>query len=334
MALGLVTSTALVASVPALAGATTQYPAQSAAFASKVLDEAILPPGSQETTTAVTHMVAMEASPIRLHGGDTTYDADQLYTVPTAPATVVTYIEHHLPKGWKVGFTEPPNGPPPPGDTIIQVQVPVTGPHEETATVSYTVVPDGTGTEYRIDALVIWLPSRPHGLTAPQSGSILVTGYTTSNLMGNPQKSTKVRVSGRKAEAIRRAFNVLPLSTPPRLQGELQRLRTHIRSRPIQGPDVACRSSELSVSWRRGRKASRAGDRHPPGFELCPDPSGRRSPSRWQGLRHPHSRCPLRPSLDRLEDGFFQRSYDPIVAPLGASGQVSDHCRPVLRVRD
>lgn len=212
MALGVVCSITFVASGPA--GAATQYPVQSAAFASKVLGEATLPPGSQETTTAVTHMVAVEASPIRLHGGDTTYDADRLYTVPTAPATVVTYVEHHLPKDWKVAFTEPPNGPPPPGDTIIQVEAPVTGPHDETATVSYTIVPDGTGTEYRIDALVIWLPSRPHGLTAPQSGSILVTGYTNSNLMGLPQKSTKVRVSGKKAEAIRHAFNDLPLSSP------------------------------------------------------------------------------------------------------------------------
>ncbi len=211
---GVVILITLVAAVPSLASATTQYPAQSAAFASKVLDEATLPPGSRPTTTAVTHMVAIEANPIRLYGSGTTYDADRLYTVPTAPATVVTYLEHHLPKSWKVVFTEPPNGPPPPGDTIIQVHVPVTGPHEETATVSYTVVPDGTGTEYRIDARVIWLPSRPPGLTAPRSGSILVTGYTNANLMGNPQKSTKVRVLGKNAEAIRQAFNNLPLSTP------------------------------------------------------------------------------------------------------------------------
>lgn len=216
VALGLVISTTLAASVPAMAGAATQYPTQSAAFASQVLNDATLPPDSQPTTVPATHQVSFAASPpIRLHNGNgETYDADRLYTVSTAPASVVTYIEHHLAKGWSVGLTEPPSGPPPPGDTIIEVRVPVTGPHEETATVTYTVVPDGTGTEFRVDALVIWLPSRPRGLTAPRSGSVLVTGYTTASLMGTPQKATKVRVTGKKAALIRQAFNRLPLSTP------------------------------------------------------------------------------------------------------------------------
>jgi hypothetical protein len=190
------------------------YPVQSAAFAARVLSEAPLPPGAQLTTVVVTRQVTVEANPIRLHGYGETHDADRLYTAPAAPASVVTFIEHHLPKGWWVGVTSPPNGPPPPGDTIVQVEVPVHGPHEETATVSYTVVPDGTGTELRIDALVIWQPSRPRSLTAPRTGSIVVTGYTDANLMGNPQRSTTVRVSGRRAEAIRRAFDRLPLSSP------------------------------------------------------------------------------------------------------------------------
>lgn len=199
----------------AVAGASPPwYPVQSAAFATAVLGEAPLPPGAQLTTVAVTRQVTIEANPIRLHGYGETHDADRLYTAPAAPASVVTYVEHHLPKGWWVGVTSPPNGPPPPGDTIVQVEVPVHGPHEETATVSYTVVPDGTGTELRIDALVIWQPSRPPSLAAPRTGSIVVTGYTDANLMGEPQQSTTVRVSGRRAAAIRRAFDRLPLSSP------------------------------------------------------------------------------------------------------------------------
>lgn len=58
-------------------------------------------------------------------------------------------------------------------------------------------------------------PGRPRGPEAPPSGSILVTGYTSSNLMGNPQRSTEVRVSGLRAEPIRRAFDRLPRSSPP-----------------------------------------------------------------------------------------------------------------------
>lgn len=207
----------LVATPATLAGGSSSwYPVQSAAFATRVLDQATLPPGSVPATVAVSPQVTFAADAIQPHGAPgETYDADRLYTTPAAPASVVTYVEHHLPKGWWVGITFPPSGPPPPGDTIVQVQVPVAGPHEQTATVSYTVVPDGTGTELRIDALVVWQPSRTGSLVAPRAGSILVTGYTTSNLMGLPQKATKVRVTGRRAESIRQAFDRLPLTSPP-----------------------------------------------------------------------------------------------------------------------
>ena len=198
-------------SVPLATSASNTTAAQGNAYAAHVLGQALLPPEAQVTTTVVTSILTVEQTPAEFPLGNH-YDAHALYLDSLPPNQVATFIESHVPKNtWITG-----NGPPPAGVTQIQVRLPVSGPNDEDAQDIYTIVADTTGLpNSRVDAQVVWNPSRPKTEVAPSSGSVEVTGYTHGNLMEGAFDPVAVRVTGAQAKRIRRAFNGLALASSP-----------------------------------------------------------------------------------------------------------------------
>lgn len=94
------------------------------------------------------------------------------------------------------------------------VQVPGCGDHFQEGAVTYEAVPRGSGAAFRVDAVVVWNPSRSSNESVPREGAVEVTGYETSSLSGGPTGATTVRVMGKDATSLRRAFDALPLASP------------------------------------------------------------------------------------------------------------------------
>lgn len=196
------------ASAAAAAAATTNATAGQA-FAAQLLKEAVLPPGSQQTPTLISSLLAIEGQPFGFPSSNQ-YEAHAVYLDSKTPAQVAAYIESHVPhKTWITG-----NGPPPLGETQIQVRLPVSGPHEQDAQDVYSIVADNTGSEFRLDAWVVWNPSRPQDESVPSNGDVEVTGYSASTLYGGSTGPVRVKVASEAAYRIRQAFDALPLSAP------------------------------------------------------------------------------------------------------------------------
>lgn len=187
--------------------------ANGQAYAAQILEEAVLPPSAQATSTVVTPQLDVEPQAVFLPNADQ-YDAHAFYVVDLLASSVLLYIQDHLPRGWSVAFTEPPSGPPPPGETVVEVSVPVSGVHDQDARVSYSLVADGNGTEIRVDGQVVWNPSRAPGEDVPSIGAVEVTGYAMSSLMQGSTGPVRIRVGGAEAKLLRKEFNGLSLAAP------------------------------------------------------------------------------------------------------------------------
>ena len=205
-------------STPATSSAATPSPATSTAaagraYAEQVLSEAVLPPGSEATSTVAAPQLGTAPQALFLPDADR-YEAHAFYVVDLPTSSVLPSVQDHLPRGWAVVLTEPPSGPPPPGETVVQVAVPVAGAHHQDALVTYALVADGGGTEIRVDSQVVWNPARPGDEAAPRSGDVRVTGYSSSSLDSGSSGPVTVLVGGTRAERLRKAFHGLARAAP------------------------------------------------------------------------------------------------------------------------
>lgn len=178
--------------------------------AAALLEEAALPPDSSPLATAPTAQLRV-APPSFLPYADQ-FAAHRFLSVPTAPSAVVQFVLQHLPVGWSANGPQPV---PPSGDALVVVGVPGFGPHFQQGAVTYEAVPSGSGAALRVDAGVVWNPSRLSSESVPGGGAVLVTGYATASLAGLTTGPVTVRVTGKQAKRLRRTFNSLPLAARP-----------------------------------------------------------------------------------------------------------------------
>ena len=196
-----------------VAGAAGETTAQANGYAAGVLSVAPLPPGADRALPAPTSVVAVTPTPFGFPTGRDQYDARGFFNVADTPTQVTAYIESHLPRGtaWTLG-----SGPSPTGVTQMLVKRVPFGPHAEFARDSYTIVPSGTGTEVRVDAEVVWVPSRPGAETAGSSGTVVVSGPVCAHSgRGRQCVPMTVRVRGRRAQRIREDFDHLARAPGP-----------------------------------------------------------------------------------------------------------------------
>ncbi len=172
----------------------TAPPASSSAtaFARSVLAEAAVPPGGRPT-----------------RGPHASY----LYDEP--PATVVRYVETHLPPGAILsGYGT--HGTARAGVvTVVTETLPVSGPDEHMAGLTYQVAATngpGTRSELRIDAHTVWVPPRSGSELATDGETAEVTGYRTASVTKlHPSGPVTVTLSPSRAAKLVRAFDSLPL---------------------------------------------------------------------------------------------------------------------------
>ncbi len=198
------------------------------AFAQQVLDHAFLPAGAHPTTkdsTTINHFFPLD---IGLPVG-TPASASALFATSLSPAAAAAAIELHYPHRALVTT----NGPPPPGITAIALLPSVSGPNQEGAEVIYSIAADGTGSELRIKATVIWAPDRPRTESVSSTGPVTVTGYTSGSLDGGATDPVTVDVRGKEASQLRHAFNELyRAAAPPDCMEDISSFRIAFPSTP------------------------------------------------------------------------------------------------------
>lgn len=178
------------------------------AAASELLADAVLPPRATVLATGPT--ASLQGEPQSLLSSADQFDAHGFFAVPFAPAAIMAFVRQHLLPG------ENANGPqmePPSGGASVLVDLVGRGAHLQEGAVVYEAVPRGNGAALRVDAMVVWNPTRPADERAPATGSVLVTGYETSSLSQYPTGPVTVRVTGARAARLRRAFDALPLTS-------------------------------------------------------------------------------------------------------------------------
>lgn len=170
-------------------------PSSATAFARSVLAEATVPPGGRPTK-----------------GPRTSY----LYDEP--PATVVRYVETHLPPGAILsgyGTHVSARGG---VVTVVTETLPVSGPDEHMAALAYQVVATNgpePRSELRIDAHTVWVPPRSGSELATDGETVQVTGYKTASVTRlHPSGPVTVVLSPSRATTLIRAFDSLPLGPP------------------------------------------------------------------------------------------------------------------------
>lgn len=190
---------------------TPQTTAAAQGWAHQLVGQVYLPPGSQPTTAAGTVISHFYPEAIALPG-PAQASASAFFADPLPPDATAAAIEGHYPH--RAMATT--NGPPPAGVSAVALVPPVSGPNHEAAEVTYSIVANGTGSQFRVQATVVWAPDRSPAETVAATGPVLVTGYTSGSLMQGATGPVEVRVTGPAASRIRRAFNALyrAASTP------------------------------------------------------------------------------------------------------------------------
>ncbi|MGH9087847.1 MAG: hypothetical protein ACRDYZ_07005 [Acidimicrobiales bacterium] len=177
--------------------------------ASDLLAQAVLPRDTGALGVPPTGFIANE--PVPITPGADEFDAHGIFSVAVAPSALVAYVRRHLRRSWSVGG--PQFGPPPGGATLL-VRLPGRGAHFEEGSLSYEAVPTRTGADVRVDAMVVWKPSRPSDESVPAVGQVVVTGYAASSLSRGSTGPTTVSVTGSAARRVRRDFDALALAAP------------------------------------------------------------------------------------------------------------------------
>lgn len=176
--------------------------------ASDLLRAAPLPSGTAKLGVAPTAFMANEPVPILPKANE--FDAHGIFRVSAAPSAVVAYVRKHLSSGWT--DKGPQFGSP--GNATLLVRLPGHGSHFQEGSLSYEAVPTSGGADLRVDAMVVWNPSRPSDESVPSAGPVVVTGYANSSLSQASSGPTAVTASGSVATSLRQDFNALPLAAP------------------------------------------------------------------------------------------------------------------------
>jgi hypothetical protein len=187
-------------------GAAKPTPAE--AFAGRVLDEAILPPGVRVTTSAGS--APLEA-PFETIDPEAAIDFHRYYFVDESPQAVETYLEAHVPSRSRLvvegSITDTPDGDLP----GIVYSIPVSGPHEVEAELDYLSGTVAGGAVIRVDAETVWEPDRPRTERAPTHGVVEVTGFSRSSAMRGSSGPVTFVVPAARARSVLGVLNALPL---------------------------------------------------------------------------------------------------------------------------
>ena len=169
-----------------------------------MLGEAVLPPGSASTTIGRgSALAAPSAAPVTK--GLT--DIFRAYKVGRSASAVVAYETAHLPRGASLegagrGCIHKALS------YVVLLSVPVKGSHEYSAALAIGVAPLGSRSSLlRIDAQVLWVPSRSAAEKA-QAGSVLqLTIFRSDQTGGN----VTVSLGGEQERKVTALLNSLPL---------------------------------------------------------------------------------------------------------------------------
>ena len=195
-----------VAPVSAASGAPRVTSAES--FACRVLGEAIVPPGARSTKVVRSELLD---EPFQMIGIGGLVDVHRFYLVDGPAGAVADYLEAHLPRG-ATQVAEGSVGAAPDVAPELAYALPASGPHEYLAELAYVVAAVGRDVvEFRVDAQVVWEPSRPVAERAPATGVVQVTGYSGSSAEGGSSGPVTFTVSGARARSLLSALNGLPL---------------------------------------------------------------------------------------------------------------------------
>ncbi len=185
-------------------------PPDRQAFAETVLARATLPPGGRPTrgirTVQVRWLGGWGATP----GIPGVSDAHAFYLYDEPPRTVTRYVATHLPQGAATSGYGTHDGV----VTVVTEVIPVSGPDEYMAELTYQVAPTNgawTKSELRVDAKTVWVPPRSPKERAAAGSLVEVTGFRALSVTTPPGGPVTVVLAGRRAASIIRAFNSLPL---------------------------------------------------------------------------------------------------------------------------
>lgn len=221
------------------AAAAATGPATPTSFARSVLDAAPLPAGGRSTTDVETVVPTwMRTGPGQpaLSGYA---DLDALYLYRTPAATVLARIRAMLPHGSHVIGTATTTG----GAGTLTVRLAVSGPHEDAATLVYTVGPTVAAgdSELRVDAVTVWVPLRPSAERAPLAGAMTVTGYRDASLARGATGAVSVTLGARAARRIARLLNALPAGPSSMCMESVSMFTVAVR--PRRGSPVTFRAA-------------------------------------------------------------------------------------------
>jgi hypothetical protein len=181
----------------------------AAAFAAHVLAEATVPPGGQPTATVRTLARRWLLGPSATPGMSGIVDRHELFSYDEPATAVESYIRTHLRPGETVSATGSATG----SALSTTVVVPVSGRHEYTALLEYTAAPTTTGlgrSELRIDALSVWMPSRPASEQVSSRGAtVTVRGYRSVSPGRGSLGAVTVTLSAPGAARVVDAFDAL-----------------------------------------------------------------------------------------------------------------------------
>ena len=192
----------------AVAASGAAKPSPAGAFAQHVLDEAIIPPGARVTTVVRSRTLEGISDETGISG---THDAHRFYLLDESMEALESYLEAHVPQD----ATQVGNGSEDDSFGVWSVSLsydlPVSGPHDYLAELSYLSVDTGSGAELRVDAQVVWEPNRPADERALRNGVVEVTAYSKASLMAGSSGPVTFTVTGARARSLLRALNALPL---------------------------------------------------------------------------------------------------------------------------
>jgi hypothetical protein len=192
----------------AVAASGAAKPSPAGALAQHVLDGAIVPPGARVTT--VVRSRTLKGNPDE-KGIPGSHDAHRFYLVDELMDALESCLAAHVPQdATRVG-----NGSEDDSSGVWSVSLsydlPVSGPHNYLAELSYLSVATGSGTELRVDAGLVWKPNRPADERAPRNGVVEVTACPEAALMAGSSGPVTFTVTGARARSLLRALNALPL---------------------------------------------------------------------------------------------------------------------------
>lgn len=215
-------------------------------FAQQVLSTAAIPPDGQAVTVVSSYAKEWlgEKEPPSIPGASPVTDEHELYLYNEAPVTVIDWIRSHLPPGTRSAGHGTETGT----ALTLFVPAPISGPNEYSATLEYVVAPTSTSedqSELRVDAVAIWVPTRPATEVAPAGGVVSVTGFGDVTVKDPFSKDpVTVTLTRARAAGLVQTLNSLPLGPKSGVCMEAS-LLYKISIRPKSG----ARQSFLAEGW-------------------------------------------------------------------------------------